>query len=1034
MATAVGSRLLPHLVDNNAEADPDGTFGQILRDNNIPDQWISLSKRQLAQSVDHAAWWFKNTVAKKCDTTTIAYMGPSDIRYMICALALAKAGYKTFLPSTRNSAEANAHLFRAVGCKCLLWGGQSQSAQAQAVIPELQVWQFPSLDELLNSSVAHYPYHKTYREAENETFVILHSSGTTGQPKPIPLTHGYFSFMDRGAPPGTPEDSTCGWWNCLQRGEPMFQMSPLFHLIGFTLVLDAIFHGQQIIHYSSKPDVDSVLDALSTLRPRAAVLPPSILQDISTSAQGLQTVSKIEYMFFAGGPLSTEAGDTISKYCKLIPLIGSTELGHIPPTKSKTSPRDWKYFEWPFYPDIHMEPHDEGLFEMVVRRSPDSRLLHGIFHVFPDLLEWRTKDLFSRHPTKDGLWHFERRTDDVIVLGNGEKVNPIEMEGVVERHDLVHKAIIAGHGMAECVLLVEPDWDKLDGQDQGGDFINKIWDSVEAANKLGPSYAYIEKDRVGIANREKPFQLNAKGTLRRSLVCKEYESDILALGSDDNSSPGRSSSDALLGDDMEGFVRRVISCVSEHLELADDTDFFTAGLDSLQVIRMARKITRGIGMGSEGIRIDPQIIYRYSTIKGLASYLSDVMKGDISSDGLVDEVGDVQAALKHLIDKYTNSLPSVEDKTVQVSPRSNVILTGSTGSFGSYLLDALLSDPSIKKVHCLNRSSDAFERQRSSFHDRHLNVKALLSPKAEFLTADLGEKSLGLSMSKYNELLNTTDAIMHNAWKVDFNLSVYSFEQDHIRGMRNLLDLSIYSRKRVHMYLVSSIATASSWDPSRRKIPEDIVPDTVQPPLQGYGQSKYVAENVCLAASSRSGVPVTILRVGQIAGPTTKSGGCWNRDEWFPALVFTSRSMGFLPETLGMPVDWIPVDTLAQIVLEIIQGGNENEHSSPARVINLVNPNRSTWATLLPTVQSSIGANPVSLQSWVESLGKDNVNLEDKPAYKLLSFYERLAREDGHGNSSHFVTDNASEMSSTFRALGPIDSSLVQTWLDQWAL
>lgn len=98
MATAVGSRLLPHLVDNNAEADPDGTFGQILRDNNIPDQWISLSKRQLAKSVDHAAWWFKNTVAKKCDTTTIAYMGPSDIRYMICALALAKAGYKASNP------------------------------------------------------------------------------------------------------------------------------------------------------------------------------------------------------------------------------------------------------------------------------------------------------------------------------------------------------------------------------------------------------------------------------------------------------------------------------------------------------------------------------------------------------------------------------------------------------------------------------------------------------------------------------------------------------------------------------------------------------------------------------------------------------------------------------------------------------------------------------------------------------------------------------------------------------------------------
>ncbi|QMW25955.1 hypothetical protein G4B84_001200 [Aspergillus flavus NRRL3357] len=1012
MATAVGNRLLPHIVDNDAETNPNGTFGLILKDN-IPNQWIPLTKRQLAQAVNHVAWWFEQTVTEHCDTTTVAYMGPNDIRYVICAIALAK----TFLPSTRNSAEANAHLLDAVGCNCLLWGGQSHPAHGQALVPDLQVWQFPSLDDLLTSSVSHYPYHKTYQEAEDETFVILHSSGTTGHPKPVPLTHGYFSVLDRGAPPGTPSDCTCGLWNCVEKGDSMFGMSPLFHIAGFTTIIDAIFHGHQIIHYSSKPDIDSVLDALSTLRPRGAVIPPSLLQDMSRTPQALKTLSKTEY---------------------LIPCIGSTELGHIPPTKSKATPEDWKYYQWPYYPDIHMELHEEGLYEMVIRRSPDSRLLHGVFHVFPELQEWRTKDLFSKHPTEGGLWRFESRTDDIIVLGNGEKVNPIEMEAAIEGHDLVRNAMIAGRGMTECVLLVEPDWDKFGDRDLDDGFIDEIWDSVEAANKQGPGYAYIEKDRIGIASREKPFQMNAKGTLRRALVCKDYESEISALGDDDPLNPVGSSSDAFQGDDVQTFIRQVVSSVSPNLELEEDTDFFATGLDSLQVIRMARIVTRGISMGSKesrGIHIDPQVIYRYCTIKSLSAYLSNAIEGNVSNGEAEDKVEDVQATLKHITNKYTASLPKIEHKALQVPSQSNIILTGSTGSLGSYLLDVLLSEPSIQKVYCLNRSSDAFERQRSSFHDRQLNVKALLSPKAEFLTTNLDDKTLGLSQSKYTELLNKTDAIVHNAWKVDFNLSVHSFEKDHIRGTRNLLDLCISSPKTAHMYFVSSIATTSGWDPSRGKIPEDILPDTVEPPLQGYGQSKYVAENICLAASTRSSVPVTILRVGQVAGPTTKSGGYWNLDEWFPSLVFTSKSMGSIPESLDMPVEWIPVNTLAQVVLEIIQCGQDGKKGIPASVINLVNPTRTTWATLLPTIQRRIGANLVSLRGWVRALGEtDAAIVEDRPAYKLLSFYERLARSNGDDSFLQFETNKASAASPTFRALGPIDSSLVQTWLDQWVL
>ncbi|KAK6823946.1 hypothetical protein RU639_006592 [Aspergillus parasiticus] len=539
MTTAVGNRLLPHIVDSNAEADPSGTFALILQDNNIPNQWIPLTKRQLAQAVNHVAWWFEQTVTEHCDTTTVAYMGPNDIRYVICAIALAKVGYKTFLPSTRNSAAKQMRISSVLSTATVFYGVVNLSQHMDK--PSYRIYKSGNFRPLMSSSIVAFPTTRTLKHTR----------------------------------------------------------------------------------------------------------------------------------------------------------------------KLKTKPL-----------------------------TPETRPI-----------------------------------DSWIFLCDGQ---------------------------------------------------------------------------------------------------------------------GRTT--------------------------------------------------------------------RYCTIKSLSSYLRDAMKGNVSNGEAEDRGEDVQATLKHITNKYTNLLPKVEHQIIYVPAPSNIILTGSTGSLGSYLLDVLLLEPSIKKLYCLNRSSDAFERQIFSFHDRQVNVKLLLSPKAEFLTTNLGGKTLGLSQSKYNELLNKTDAIVHNAWKVDFNLSVHSFKKDHIRGTRKLLNLSISSRKAAHMYFISSIATTSSWDSSRGKIPEDILPDTVEPPLQGYGQSKCVAENICLAASTRSGVP----------------------------------------------------NTLAQAVLEIIQCGKDSKKSIPASVINLVNPNNLGY-----TFTNNSEAH------W------------SKSSYKLLSFYERLARSNSDDSSPQFETNKASAASPTFRTLGPIDSSLVHTWLDK---
>ena len=49
---------------------------------------------------------------------------------------------------------------------------------------------------LAQKSVPHYPYEKSFEEAANDPFIVIHTSGSTGLPKPITLRHGGLATAD----------------------------------------------------------------------------------------------------------------------------------------------------------------------------------------------------------------------------------------------------------------------------------------------------------------------------------------------------------------------------------------------------------------------------------------------------------------------------------------------------------------------------------------------------------------------------------------------------------------------------------------------------------------------------------------------------------------------------------------------------------------------------------------------------------------------------------------------------------------------
>ncbi len=157
----------------------------------------------------------------------------------------------------------------------------------------------------------------------------------------------------------------------------------------------------------------------------------------------------------------------------------------------------------------------------------------------------------------------------------------------------------------------------------------------------------------------------------------------------------------------------------------------------------------------------------------------------------------------------------------------------------------------------------------------------------------------------------------------------------------------------------------------------------------GYAESKHVSERLLALASEKSSIPTSVCRVGQIAGPIHGTKGMWNKQEWLPSLVLSSQHLGLVPDSLGTVdmIDWIPVDVLAAIVLELALG--KIAHRA---VYHTVNPKSTTWEALLPSVQAGLGPDvkTVTLAAWVEALAASanlsatQEKLAANPAVKLL--------------------------------------------------
>ncbi|CAN8105530.1 unnamed protein product [Discula destructiva] len=1021
---------------------------------------------------NRAAWLLTETLA--ADEEKVFYMGRMDMRYFIWMLAAMKAGKCIVFPSPSNTVTANQLLFRDVGAKTLLYSPESfdMLESLHAETKESIRWVETPKFDALNSreAVDVFPFTATFEQARDTPFMGLHTSGTTGHPKPIYWTHSVLPIFatqgDRSLrAKNSPEETL---YQHIFTGKRLAMPFPFYHAGGMLAFFGTLVCGSKCI-MAPVPGMrltpENTTGFLNVTRPDTGLFPPSVLENMLKYPPGLEAVSQLQHVAYGGGPMNPAAGEKLAPHIRhLCSIIGSTEGGffHLETT---TDSEHWDAFK---FADLghRLEEVEPGLFELVYPKTDLIHKTHLFFHTMPTLTEYRTKDLFSRVEGKPGWWVYRGRADNWIAMSNGLKFDPKTTEDIIGGHPDVSAVIVAGGRRFRLCLLVELDEacypaDPAQNKQQWRqEMLDKIWPVIDEANHKAPKFGRIPKELVLFTAKDKPFSRSPKGSIQRQLTLSYYEQEIEKLYEESEQgllTQGLPPLGSTAPEEMVPFLRKLYAQTLELEDIGSDDDVFAHGMDSFAIATLSSRLKaalRANEVAEEKLNeISIKLIYERPTATQMAARLHSMLSA--GGEGSNSEADDFDVLA--LLDKYESSVRKLFENSEQNGVNGNgtnghaaghvVAVTGTTGSMGSYLLATLLVRSDVRKVICLNRASGAEEKQAKALKLRGL---APLGPAVEqgrvaFMKIDIASPKLGLGEDEYATLLQETTSIVHNAFPVNFLMTVQQFEPQFV-GMLNLLEIVRAGKQHPSFLVVSSVSAGTSGVP-RDEIPETILDaeELKHLSMEGYGSAKFICErmtNVFAQESAKSGRPAAtgVLRVGQVAGPLAGI-GTWNVWEWLPSVIVSSKYLGAAPDAVGFwtnRIDFVPVDALARIMSELIDTTEQRLAQSLGTetvVYNVVNPQITTWTDLLPAVQR-VAPRVLPLSEWVALLEKTKDSsahiLDQNPGVKLIDFYKSFV--GGGTGGLPFATNNLVNGSPTAAKLGPITQGLMNRWIEGWGL
>ncbi|KAK7443699.1 hypothetical protein CaCOL14_012347 [Colletotrichum acutatum] len=954
----------------------------------------------------------------------IGILAHSGLHVVITIMALSRLGYAVFLVSTRLQSPGIARLCELADCSAML-----TTSTFHPVLAEVQ--QQHELDILPLLSHSDYygrdapVFSRTYdpKRESRKIAAIIHSSGSTGLPKPIYLTH-----------------RSCIGAFSVHMNMRAFIVSPLFHSHGFYETFCSIYSKKPIYYgnYNLPLTRQNLIQIINYVKPKIFHVVPYVVKLLAESDEGIRALASVKLVLFGESSCPDDLGDRlVSKGVYLVGNYGSTEVGRLMNSVRPPGDKAWNYLR-PLAsakPYVLMDEISPGIYECVCLDGIPSKSTSNSDSP-PN--SFRTRDLFLKHPTQPDWWKYVSRLDDRFTLINSEKVLPILIEGRIRQEEIVKEAIVFGEQRSYPGALIVRADNAASLSD--AEFVEAIWPAVQAANTKAESFSRIPRELIIVLPSETQYPRTDKGTFIRALFYQQFEKEIqIAYNRYENEDEGGSLS--LEGQELEiWLLQQLKKQLGIDLPSAD-ADFFASGVDSLHCIQMWSLIKREVDFGGRQSYLGQNVLYESGNIRKLSEHLVALRNGQ------VEAAQDELLKMQDLVAKYSSITPHVAG-TAPKPEKHLVFLTGVTGGLGAHLLGQLAALPTVSSVWAAVRApddADAASRIAHSLTSRGIFLSPLQQSKVVPLSCDLGLPDFGLGATRIADLKSRLTIIIHSAWAVNFNIPVQSFEDQHIRAVHNLIQLcqSVETLNPARFFFCSSVS-ASGGSPRPGNVPEGPIPTPAWAQGTGYARSKWVSEHITRNANLNVGAPARVLRIGQLVGDSKV--GEWNATEGIPLMIKTAVTLGALPN-LDEEMTWLPVDHAATAILELVNANVAPRPSErvtdPDLVYHVLNPTRFHWSRdMLPSLsEAGLHFEILPTNQWMDKLRQSERDPEKNPPIKLLDWFESKYGRTVSANKGvlAYSTEETERDSPTLRELPDVTdirfiTTLVERLKARWAM
>ncbi|KAI1367018.1 hypothetical protein F5Y08DRAFT_350351 [Xylaria arbuscula] len=1035
-------RTLPQLVQYHAENNPNYLFCLQAEKRHVteePSRIQEITYSTLQQAILHCQLWLNSQVARAQVGTQsghytkpapVALLMESDFGLAVYLLSLMGLGVPVVLLSARLSPLAIHNLTQVTGCQAILVSerlrhlcsdalsihNESGSSDINEIVTTRQITtigykQFLEGD-ILNGTVALEGH---FLSDEDRQVVILHSSGTSGLPKPIYCSHRHFIVF-----------SQCEDFRSPAEAQGLnISTSPFFHGFGVVPLCLSLGIGKSfcIPPSSEIPTGASITDLIEESGAKSLMTVPSIIEEIALlpNDRGIKILQTLDFVAFGGGIPKTSIGEKLDAAgVKLINHYGATETGPLSPFYVPSLGSDWRYIRL----------RQDILDALKVKLEPIDEPGHSgqAYQLSMQPAGWKERFvlqdvLIERPGSEQKEFSIAGRMDDLICLATGEKVRPTILESCLRQQEGIKAAIAFGDKQFELGVIVET-FEPLD-DNQSEQLRKSLWPVIEEAGRQMDAHARITSPTMVMIVPPGSLPRSDKGTILRREVNKKFAIEIesiyqkleasLLTAAFDTSAPEAS---------IRSLIETNLDWRVTSGDWTNDQDFFELGMDSLQAVKLRRLLTASMkaaqvenGQEINSRVIEDDIVYRNSSVNKLARALinPDVTENAISEYQLMD----------HLIDEFSG-------RKLQAGSGATVLITGSTGSLGSFLLEELVRRPGVAQVVCLLRpsSEDPLQRQRDALKSRGISLSEEEWSKIQLHECSTSEPHFGLDETSYQQIASNLTHVLHIAWPMSFKQQLPSFK-GAFRSLNNLLQLCgdahrLRPWQKARLLFISSISTVgnSSTLSGETLVTEQATNDYGCALDLGYAKAKMVCERIIeRAVDERPNIEAGFARVGQIAGAQN---GYWNTDEHFVALVRSSKKALKFPDLHGT-LSWLPVDTLATAIADIVLSERPLD-----LVYHLENPIRQSWQEMVAMLTKKLGmpaSSIIPFEEWIDVI--NSLPEEGNPARALAEFLKANFQKMSCGE---VILDTAvsRRASCTMRATRTVGDEQVKAYVEYW--